>query len=78
MTELVAYELVAYTEPHHFTLSEKEFVYVHLVVEADDGQLKEMNFQTLTLEKWENIKATKTVYLKENVPQNIMVGDYYS
>ena len=78
MTELVPYELIAYTEPHFFSLGDKKFVYVHIVVEADDGQLKEMNFQVFTLEKWENLKATKTLYLKENVAQNIMVGDYYS
>ena len=78
MTELVPYEMIAYTDPHHFSLGEKEFVYVHIVVEAEDGQVKEMNFQTFTVEKWEELKETRILYMKENVPQNIMVGDYYS
>ena len=79
MTELVVYEVIGYTEPHHFTLGEKEFVYVsQLLIEDANGNVIEKNLEVYTKDDWEDIKNTLVYVQKENVAKNIMVGDYYN
>lgn len=78
MTEIVKYKLLFYNGLKHFKLGDKEFVYVHLTVQSPNGERKEMNFQTFTKDKWEDILDKQVIELKENVAKNIMVGDYYS
>ena len=73
----VPYEVVGYQNLHFFSIKGDNFVMVDLVIE-DGEELKDVPFQTFREEKWWEIIDTKTVFFHECVPQNIMIGNYYS
>lgn len=78
MQMLVYYDLVAYHNYGYFTIGGKEFVQVFVVWEDLNGNQKEEDFAIYTAKQWQNILKGKCILKKENVAQNIMVGDYYN
>lgn len=78
MQMMVGYELIAYEEVSYFTLGDKKFVQVHLVLGDGEGEMQFKEFEVYTVEKWNKILKDKVVYHKENVGLNVIVGDYYN
>lgn len=77
MQVIMPYVVEEFANFHKFSINGQEFVMVDLLIQSPDGEVKELNFQIFTYEKWHEIMQRGILPIKETIGQNIMVGDYY-